>query len=177
MTLPALKYGQHLAIEVVDYIDSIFRTRAERKFRSIGGLSMGGYGALRAALAYPDRFASAHSHSGAVMHGSHTWAEPVPWMPETQTIFGLDPRGTHHDLLHLAKTVPTRLRPALHLDCGKSDFLLDNNRLFHRKLTALRYPHTYREHPGDHNWDYWDTHIRTGLDFHLKLSRLGKRRT
>jgi putative tributyrin esterase len=170
----ALKYGTHIGLELVDFIDQTFRTRAERSARSIGGLSMGGYGALRTALAHPDRFVSAHSHSGAVLHGSRRWDTPVEWLTETHTIFGLDPRGTHHDLLQLARSVPAKRRPALHVDCGTADFLLEDNRTFHQKLAALRYPHAYIEHDGAHDWDYWDIHIRDALAFHLKQMGLRK---
>ncbi len=170
----ALNYGKHLGMELVDYIDQTFRTRPERAYRTIGGLSMGGYGAVRTALAYPDRFLSAHSHSGAVMNGSHTWEKPVDWCQETHTIFDFDPRGTHHDLLHLAKGLSARQRPALSIDCGKEDFLLQDNRDFHKKLTGLRYPHAYVEPPGTHDWDYWDTHIRPALAFHVKQMKLKK---
>src|SRR5215470_15991071 len=43
-----------------------FQTEAERAGRCIGGLSMGGYGAVKLALKHPDMFVSANSHSGAL---------------------------------------------------------------------------------------------------------------
>src|SRR3954467_10792207 len=63
-------YATYIAKEVVETIDAIFPARRERGWRGIGGLSMGGYGALRIALANPQLFAAANSHSGAVLHGS-----------------------------------------------------------------------------------------------------------
>lgn len=45
--------------ELIPFIDKTYRTIPSRGGRAVAGLSMGGYGALRYALAYPDRFAAA----------------------------------------------------------------------------------------------------------------------
>src|SRR5690606_26525573 len=63
-------YATYIGQELPDFIERNFPARPARAARCIGGLSMGGYGALRLALGFPDRFASAHSHSGALMHGT-----------------------------------------------------------------------------------------------------------
>lgn len=164
------RYGTYLGEEIPSLIDRTLPTRKTREGRAIGGLSMGGYGALRTALAYPDTFVSAHSHSGAVMAGTMRWDKPHDRLDhrEFQRIFGANPTGSHHDLLHLAKSCPKKKLPALRLDCGTEDFLLNDNRTFHQKLTQLKIPHAYTEHPGEHHWDYWDLHIRSALAFHAE---------
>ncbi|MEI7833141.1 MAG: alpha/beta hydrolase-fold protein, partial [bacterium] len=58
-------YEQHM-LETVRYIDRIFPTVANARGRAIGGLSMGGYGAMKLGLKYPDTFCSVASHSGAL---------------------------------------------------------------------------------------------------------------
>ena len=58
------------------------------------------------------------------------------------------------------------------IDCGTKDSLLEHNRSFHEELQALQVPHIYREFPGDHDWDYWDLHVREALDFHARNLRL-----
>ena len=60
-------YARHFGEEIPGFIERTFPARAARGARAIGGLSMGGYGALRVALGYPERFCSVNSHSGAVM--------------------------------------------------------------------------------------------------------------
>ena len=62
-------YGQYMTEELISFVERNFPARRDRAARCVGGLSMGGYGALRMALARPDLFASANSHSGAVLHG------------------------------------------------------------------------------------------------------------
>jgi putative tributyrin esterase len=162
------KYGDYLCNELPTVIERNFPAKSAREARGIGGLSMGGYGAMRSAFAHPELFASAHSHSGAVMNGSRS--TPPNRYPEAKQIFGKTPKGTEHDVLFLAKRAhKAKTLPALSLDCGLSDFLLQDNREFHRALEKLKIPHDYQEFPGDHNWDYWDVHIRPALAFHAGI--------
>ncbi len=164
-------YGQYIGQELCDFIERTFHARPERAARMIGGLSMGGYGALRIALGYPDRFISATSQSGAVMRGSGAGAGQVG--DEFSQIFGPSPEGSEHDLVHLAhRAAAAGELPHMRLDCGTSDFLLEQNRDFHRRLRALKIPHEYDEFPGDHNWDYWDLHVRQALRFHAQVMKL-----
>src|SRR5580765_444325 len=60
--VPWPHYDDYIARDLVSYIDSHYRTRADRAHRGIAGLSMGGYGAIALALGYPDVFAAAASH-------------------------------------------------------------------------------------------------------------------
>src|SRR5258708_9071092 len=59
-------YARHFGEELVAFVERNFPARAERGARAIGGLSLGGYGALRVGLGYSDKFCSIHSHSGAL---------------------------------------------------------------------------------------------------------------
>jgi putative tributyrin esterase len=162
-------HGKYIGEEVPGIIERLFPAKPARSARAISGLSMGGYGALRAALTYPDRFCSAHSHSGALLAGTQRWDLPQERLNnlEWQRVFGKRPAGGKHDLLALAKAAAAKRKlPALRIDCGTEDFLLPDNRTFHTKLESLRIPHQYEEFPGEHNWDYWDTHIPSALAFH-----------
>jgi len=173
-------YARHIAEELPAFIERAFPAIPRRDARAIGGLSMGGYGALRVGLDYHDRFCSVHSHSGAVGWGRNGKIESLPkssgpgpdFATEMLRIFGHSPDGTDHDLLTLVRRAKSaRKLPKILLDCGKDDFLLKDNRAFVKKLRAENIPHTYREYPGGHDWDYWDIHIREALAFHMeKLS-------
>ena len=171
------EYARYIGEELVAKIEQIFPAAAKREARGIGGLSMGGYGALRIALAYPETFASAISHSGAVMHGSRNQprAGGALGEPEFRRIFGDAPMGTDHDLLALArKAAEAKKLPKIRIDCGVDDDLIADNRAFHEKLLAMRVPHEYEEFPGGHNWEYWDTHVQEALAFqskHLSTAR------
>jgi putative tributyrin esterase len=170
-------YGKYIGEEIVSFVERNFPARRERSARHIGGLSMGGYGALRAALRYPDVFGSVNSHSGALFHGSHDWSlkddreERRAYREEMLQVFGTRPGGSAHDLLALAHSAQAAGQlPRMLLDCGTEDFLLEPNRMFHRELEHVHIPHEYHEFPGSHDWDYWDLHVREAIRFHLALS-------
>ena len=154
------RYEDHI-LEVVARVDGLYRTVADRRGRGIGGLSMGGYGAAKLGLKHPDLFGSIHSHSGALdaARKEGNWAE------EKQLIFGSEPAASE-DCFALAQTVDPR--PALRIDCGRDDFLIDDNRRFHAHLDALGYDHEYEEPAGGHDWGYWDQHIVPALAFHAR---------
>jgi S-formylglutathione hydrolase FrmB len=166
-TASGVPYARYIAEETVAFIERNFPARASRDARAIGGLSMGGYGALRLALGYPDCFISATSHSGVPMHGTRKPKETALW--EYDQVFGPNPAGSDHDLLKLAKLArEMNLCPAIRIDCGREDPVLENNRELHAALTTLQIEHEYEEFPGAHDWDYWDLHIREAIQFHAR---------
>jgi S-formylglutathione hydrolase FrmB len=156
-------------LELIAYIDQTFHTDARREARVIGGLSMGGYGALKLALKYPDLFCSANSHSGALFAAHSPFDPENPATAEVMRIFGPHPQGGPDDLFALAEQIDRRVLPALRIDCGTDDGLLDGNRRFHAHLDALGIPHEYEEFPGGHTWDYWDRHVQEALAFHARV--------
>jgi S-formylglutathione hydrolase FrmB len=159
-------YAKHLAEELPARIEAMFHAKTSGKARCIGGLSMGGYGALRLGLGYPSKYTSINSFSGALMVDNK---QRRTWLPEFQQIFGDEPVGTEHDLTYLArKAKKTGKLPKIRVDCGTEDHLLEENRRFHRELDKLGIAHDYEEFPGGHNWDYWDLHIRQAIQFHRK---------
>lgn len=159
-------YARYISDDVIGEAERLFPLRRERAGRAIGGLSMGGYGALRIGLAWPERFASIVSHSGAVMYGTTGQRTDSPMSQrEYDRIFGTSPAGTDHDLLTLARRAAGNL-PAIAIDCGVDDFLLDQNRALHQRLSDSKIPHAYEEFPGEHNWDYWDARLPASLARH-----------
>ena len=179
-------FARHIGEELPAFIERTFHAKPERAARAIGGLSMGGYGALRIGLGHADRFCSVNSHSGAVSWGNFDLKTGAgapaslrgrgeEFMKELGRIFGGDPQGTEHDLMMLAgRAIAAGQLPELLLDCGTEDFLIEDNRAFHAKLTDAKVPHIYREFPGAHTWDYWDLHVQEALLFHAKNLGLTK---
>ncbi len=129
------------------HVARTFRVREGRA--AIGGLSMGGYGAIRLGLKYADRFASIFAHSSRLPVG-----------------------GDDRDVDVVAARVDRARMPALAFDCGTEDHLLADSRRFHARLEALGLPHQYREHPGAHTWDYWDAHVREAIEWHKDALKL-----
>jgi S-formylglutathione hydrolase FrmB len=166
-------YAKHIGEELPGIIERNFPAKSTRGSRCIGGLSMGGYGALRIALAYPDRFASATSHSGALLAGSRPPNKNGIHPREFELVFGKKPAGSSHDLVELARRCKASGRlPKMRIDCGTEDFLLDHNRGYHDRLRQMKFPHRYEEFPGAHSWDYWDVHVREAIAFHSVAMKL-----
>lgn len=158
-------YGTAIGKELPELIDQYFPTNGQWV---TAGLSMGGYGALRLALAYPDRFKSAVSLSGALGFGhDKTDYKGGDYDAALRRIVGPDPTGGPMDLYHLVKTATPR--PEIRIDCGDDDFLIQHNRDFHAFLEAEGIPHEYVENPGAHTWEYWDEHIRPAIAFHKRI--------
>ncbi len=169
---PKAAYDAYITKELAGFVDSTFQTVAAREGRAIAGLSMGGYGAMAVALRHPDMFCAASSHSGALGFCSRSLWNNKEWRAEYVPAFGRNPRGGPNDIFALVKKTDRALLPALRIDCGRKDFLIEENRAFHRHLKRLKVPHVYKEYPGQHEWAYWDEHIRDTLKFVMKeLSR------
>jgi S-formylglutathione hydrolase FrmB len=177
------RYDDYIARDVVRYVDSHYRTQADRAHRGIGGLSMGGYGALSVALHFPDVFSAAASHSGVVSPmyvGPHPFVAPPQYATEADI---LRPAAAVYwsrykmywgtDLERWRTADPARAAallqrhggrlPSIFIDCGTEDALLDQNRALHDELTRLHVRHDYAEWPGAHTWRYWSTHVRESL--------------
>ena len=129
----------------------------------MAGLSMGGYGAFKLALNFPERYAAAASLSGALdLSGD--------WGSKQKELFRLAfgsrfPKGTESDLFHVAqKLVRSRKpRPRLYQWCGTEDFLYADNLLFRNHARKIKLAVDYSEGPGSHTWDMWDQQIEKVL--------------
>ena len=159
---PRARHEAHI-LETVAYIDRTFRTDARAQMRGIGGLSMGGYGALKLGLKHPLLFGSVAAHSSAADVGKMVADRGFP--EEFPLIYG-DALAPADDIFALAAQPGPK--PRVRFDCGTEDFTLPTNRALHAHLVKLDFPHFYQEYPGAHNWEYWDQHVVEALEFHHK---------
>jgi S-formylglutathione hydrolase FrmB len=158
-------YGRAIGEELPKIVRKHFRV-AEDGW-CVTGLSMGGYGALRLGLRYPELFRSVASHSGALAFGhDYPSGRDDDFTREFARVTGTNPSGSDHDLFHLAEVCP-RL-PAIHIDCGTDDFLIESNRMYHSFLVGKGIEHEYLEYPGAHTWAYWDEHVQEAIAFHRR---------
>ena len=160
-------YEQHI-LDSIAFTERTIRCRSDRAGRGIGGLSMGGYGTLLFALKHPQLFASAVAHSGVT--DIITWSKQPGRDSLLKRILGPKPRPDI-DCFSLARKLVKsgKPMPKLRIDCGADDFLLDQNNRLHAHLTKLGIDHQFEIHPGAHNWEYWDTHIQSALEFHKRV--------
>ncbi len=187
------KYGLDYLTFIGEELPAIcrrfFRISARREENFIAGLSMGGYGALKVALNYPEAFGYAASMSGVLdleqlkdirnceKAGDEAFLERLKTsdfeayrsVRDYQLCFGspAEFRGSPNDLCALvdqlvAEKIPF---PQLHLSIGTEDYLYGTNLTFRQKLEENSVKYTYLEFPGVHEWAVWDRTIQTVLDW------------
>ena len=156
-------YGKFIGEELVQITRRMFPLSDRREDTFIGGLSMGGFGAMRNGLKYADTFSSIISLSPALQM-FEGGAEPFcgllgktaeQW--EAVKSSDVNPRW-------LLKQLGAE-KPRVYLACGKDDELLPGVTLYERLLTDAGLELHCVVDEGAHEWDYWDRHIRLALDW------------
>ena len=166
-------YSDFFVREFIPYIESHYSIRRERSARAISGFSMGGYGALRFAFAYPELFSSVSAQSAALI------AEP-PRQAESGllgTVFGnpIDvPHWNQNSPFVLAKRNRAQIRASglsIYFNCGsKDEFGFDQGvEELHRQLQAEDIRHEYHLYPGNHGGEYFLAHLGEVLKFHARV--------
>lgn len=159
------RYWTFISEELPEIAGKFFGLSERREENFAAGLSMGGYGAFKLALAKPEKFYAAASLSGAVDIVSQLSVIGM----ETQNIFGdlNQLPGSSNDLFYLARKLMSSgaPRPKLYQWCGTEDFLYEGNIKFQKFAKELKMELTYEESPGDHQWKYWDQQIQRVLEW------------
>jgi len=151
-----LNYADFIAQEIPNKTEGWFNV--SRNVRYIGGYSMGGYGALHAALSHPERFTKVISLAARIDGYNATQKKSADL---AQLIFG-SPSSAY--LFALAeKAAKSSTKPALYISCGKDDHRLENNERFAKHLQQLGFNVTFTVEDGGHDWDYADAAIRKAI--------------
>lgn len=161
-TVPSDQYESYVVQELIKDVETRYRTVQNRRGRAIAGNSMGGYGALKYGLKYPELFTFAASMSGALDAPARTDEASInqAFGPPNDTV------REGNDLQRLVREFPAKragLLPYIYLDCGEADSWLNTNRSFVNLLLERKIPHEYRQVPGGHVWPYWDRQVREVL--------------
>jgi putative tributyrin esterase len=171
-SVPNEKYESYIVQELIPEIETKFRALNDRGHRAVAGLSMGGYGSLKFGLKYPEKFVIVGSFSGAL--GAASWTEKNlgnNWKALTDSImrvYGAENSTTRaaNDIYKIVRELtPERAKalPFIYVDCGTEDFLIQQNRDFVALLSERKIPHEFRELPGAHNWQFWDSQVQEFL--------------
>lgn len=159
-------YFRFISEELPAICERMFPLSPAREGRFIAGLSMGGYGAFKAALSAPETFCAAASFSGAL---DVRKAYEILGRKQADDVFGGEERldGSVNDLFAQAERLmqSEQPRPNLYQWCGTEDFLYSDNVRFKDHAEKIGLPVTYEEGPGDHNWKNWDRCIERTLQW------------
>ncbi len=172
----SLRYEDFFIQEFMPFIEKTYRIRAEKRFRGIAGLSMGGFGTLNFALKYPDKFAACVAYSAAIFSEQSLMAtDEKGWGWILASLYGPYQEGAARLTPHYHNNNPFDVTTAkgkdaysnlrIMLDCGDDDFLTDDNCRLHIHLNKLGIKHEFRMRDGAHNWTYWRSGLPAGLKF------------
>jgi enterochelin esterase-like enzyme len=172
----SVRYETFFMEEFIPFIESRYRIRAEKRYRGLAGLSMGGFGSLVYGLRHPDKFAALAAFSAAVRTDEEMVAQSEEWWERAESVvYGPGLRGeerlTDHyrsyNPIHIVRAAdPERFRDLrIYLDCGDDDFLYRGNATLHIALREREIPHEYRVRDGGHRWSYWRSGLIDGLAF------------
>lgn len=168
-----LAYFNYVSQELPELAHTLFGLPTDREHSLVMGLSMGGYGALKCGLTYPERYAGIASFSGAVdmvklrqrfPKEANIWRESVAILGE-----GLE-LSPENDLYRLAeKAANAPQKPRFFITCGLQDSvnLLPQNHEFRDHMNQLGFDVAYDEWDGDHEWKFWDRSLELAFEHFL----------
>ena len=167
-------WGTYVGEEFPDYVRKVFGCCGKREDTFIGGLSMGGYGALHTALNYPERFSAAIALSPALRIRAIADGKEEGVMPRAmiRDVFGdpdkladseRNPEWQYKKLKAEGKEIPS-----IYLAIGTEDSLYPPNQEFRRFLTEQGADFRYEDGPGGHNWTFWNEYLNRGLAWVLR---------
>lgn len=177
--IPADKYESYIVKELIPEIDKRFRTLPGREHRVIAGLSMGGYGALKFGIKFPNMFTLVGSFSGAFVTGQ--WSESVGGNKligkSLDKVYGPPNSESRkkNDLFSLVRALtPDKVRglPYIYLSCGTEDVFIKTNRDFLALLNEKNVPNQASFTKGGHDWGFWSDQVGQFLE--IADSRLKK---
>ena len=164
--------------EFMPYIEKTYRIKADKHYRAVAGLSMGGYGTFIYALHRPELFAAACPLSAAT--GPKTRED----LKTDRLLLGNDAITDSqkeeyfkkYSVLDLINSIPDDViksnkpedrakKVRWYIDCGDDDFLYEGNALVHIAMRKKEIAHEYRVRDGIHNWVYWRTSLPKVLEF------------
>ena len=167
-------YGKFIGEELVEITRKMFPLSRKREDTFIGGLSMGGYGALRNGLKYHDTFGCIAALSSAlIIDDIDKRTDDVPFFLDSrnfaESIFGNLEAAVNGDknpryLVKQLKAEGTEF-PKIYMACGLEDSLLAANRDFKRFLDEHGVDAVLEESEGAHEWDFWNRSIKRVLDW------------
>jgi S-formylglutathione hydrolase FrmB len=161
-------YFSYLTEELPRYLEDVFGLAPRRDDTLIAGNSMGGYGAIKAALLRPDLYSAAASFSGVLsLAVLQLLPETDPRREEFALLFGdlAGLVGSQHDpavWVERASKETSRL-PRLFISVSRQEDIYPLSGMFQAACHSFGVASEYHEEDGAHDWFFWDGQIRRFL--------------
>ncbi len=149
------RWGDYTVYDVVNFIDANYRTLADRNHRAIGGLSMGGHGALQNGFNHPEVFGIIGGHSPTL----RTLDQNPGYFGDAAYFATIDPES-------LARTKDLSSLK-IWLDIGQDDGAwIFRMRDLHQVMLDRQIAHIWQNWPGEHSGVYWASHTVDYLKYY-----------
>lgn len=162
-----MNYFTYITEELPKITQGIFKLPEGRENTYVGGLSMGGYGALKCALTRPDLYAGAMCFSSGfyAMENTQMLMDRYYSRSELQGVMGEELKvRDENNLDYLMEHFPKAAqKPRLYLACGTEDFLYEQNLRARDTLRAKGFDLTWEEWSGTHDWKFWDVALERAM--------------
>ncbi len=164
---PGWSYEDYFFQELIPYIDSNYRVKANKDNRAIAGLSMGGGGTFVYASHHPELFTAAYAMSAYIYR-----QKEIPWFN-----YDKDPvQKKIHDIVEAnncvkwvqdanEETINAMKTVNWFIDCGDDDFTFLPNVELVTAMKAKKIPYQFRVRDGGHTWEYWHSALYIALPF------------
>ena len=155
--------------EFIPTIEKMYRIKAQKHYRAVAGLSMGGGGSFMYALHHPEMFSSSCPLSAYVGPLNIDEANSIIARsnPEITDQAKIKTWFEYHSAIELIKQIPDDQKNAIrwYIDSGDDDFLYEGNTLIHILMRKKNIHHEFRTREGVHNWTYWRSALPNVLEF------------
>ena len=162
------RYEDFFFQEFMPAIEKAYRIKAEKRYRAVSGLSMGGDGTFTYALHHPELFSAACPLSAGTGPINLDSAR-VRLKRDNSSIAdsAITAYYKRQSVLELVNNMPDSSKKSVrwYIDCGDDDFLYEGNCLVHIAMRKRDIPHEFRVRDGAHNWTYWRAALPVVLEF------------
>jgi enterochelin esterase-like enzyme len=162
------RYEDFFFQEFMPFIERTYRIKAEKHYRAVSGLSMGGFGTFIYALHHPELFSAACPLSAGT--GPTSLDSARARLRRENNGIADTAIATYYksqSVLELVNNMPDSSKKSVrwYMDCGDDDGLSEGNCLVHIAMRKKDIPHEFRIRDGAHNWTYWRASLPTVLEF------------
>jgi S-formylglutathione hydrolase FrmB len=175
-----LAYFSFVSEELPQVAAQYFNISTKREDAAVIGCSMGGYGALKCAFSFPERYGFCGAISSAALFMNEQMdalkKDPAPILKQggsevqdlyrdVLAIFGDDLVYNDSDIiLELAKRcAESEDKPRVYMACGSDDPLHNENRRFKTELSKLDIDSSYEEWQGAHEWRFFSEALERAM--------------
>lgn len=157
--------------EFIPHIESTYRVHSERRYRAIGGLSMGGGGTIFYALHHPEMFEAAAPLSAST--GNWDWEQYKQRAKQSYPGISEDKMRAYYDRHSIESLIKNATEDQLkeikkvhwYISCGDDDFLYEGNSKLHVLFRKNEINHEYRVKNGGHTWNYWRMELPLVMEY------------